>query len=69
MLYLCSRLLAVTVFTRVGVMPILIDIEPPANESAFWNDEFERGKVLLFASTRGQAPLKPSYLCRVKADP
>jgi len=50
-------------------MPILIDIEAPANESAFWNDEFERGKVLLFASTRGQAPLKPSYLCRVKADP
>src|SRR5215213_6065907 len=53
-----AALLAVTVFTRVGVMPILIDIEAPANESAFWNDEFERGKVLLFASTRDQRPLK-----------
>src|SRR5215212_2798793 len=56
-----AALLAVTVFTRVGVMPILIDIEAPANESAFWNDEFERGKVLLFASTRGQATLKPIW--------
>ena len=51
-----AALLAVTAFTRVGVMPILIDIEAPANESAFWNDEFERGKVLLFASTRGRPP-------------
>ena len=56
-----AALLAVTVFTRVGVTPILIDIEAPANESAFWNDEFERGKVLLFASTRGRAPLKPIW--------
>ena len=51
-----AALLAVTAFTRVGVMSILIDIEAPANESAFWNDEFERGKVLLFASTRGRPP-------------
>jgi len=56
-----AALLAVTVFTRVGVMPILIDIEAPANESAFWNDEFERGKVLLFASTRDQGLLKPIW--------
>ena len=56
-----AALLAVTAFTRVGVMPILIDIEAPANESAFWNDEFERGKVLLFASTRGQRLLKPIW--------
>ena len=53
-----AAILAAGIFTRVGVMPILIDIEAPANESAFWNDEFERGKVLLFASTRGQRPLK-----------
>jgi len=56
-----AALLAAAVFTRVGVMPILIDIEAPANESAFWNDEFERGKVLLFASTRGQGLLKPIW--------
>jgi hypothetical protein len=56
-----AALLAAAVFTGVGVMPILIDIEAPANESAFWNDEFERGKVLLFASTRGQGLLKPIW--------
>jgi hypothetical protein len=56
-----AALLVAAVFTGVGVMPILIDIEAPANESAFWNDEFERGKVLLFASTRGQGPLKPIW--------
>lgn len=53
-----AAILAAAVFTRVGVTPILIDVEAPANESGFWNDEFERGKVLLFASTRGQSPLK-----------
>jgi hypothetical protein len=56
-----AALLAVTAFTRVGVMPILIDIEAPANESALWNADFERGKVLLFASTRGRGPLKPIW--------
>lgn len=53
-----AAILVVAVFTRVGVMPILIDVEAPANESSFWNDEFERGKVLLFASTRGKRPLR-----------
>ena len=56
-----AAILAAAAFTRVGVMPILIDVEAPANESAFWNDEFEGGKVLLFASTRGQRPLKPIW--------
>jgi hypothetical protein len=56
-----AALLIAAVFTGVGVMPILIDIEAPANESAFWNDEFERGTVLLFASTRGQGLLKPIW--------
>jgi hypothetical protein len=53
-----AALLAVAVFTRVGATPILIDIEAPANESSFWNDEFERGKVLLFASTRERENLR-----------
>lgn len=46
-----AALLAVGSFMKVGVMPILIDVGAPAEESGFWNDEFERGKVLLFAST------------------
>lgn len=46
-----AAVLAAACFVRVGVMPILIDVEAPAEESGFWNDEFEKGRVLLFAST------------------
>lgn len=54
-----AALLAVACFVRVGVMPILIDMEAPAEESGVWNDEFERGRVLLFASTRDRRLLGP----------
>ena len=46
-----AAILVVGSFSKVGVMPILIDVEAPAEESGFWNEEFENGKVLLFAST------------------
>jgi hypothetical protein len=48
-------------FSKVGAMPILIDVEAPAEESGFWNDEFERGKVLLFASTADRRTLRPIW--------
>jgi hypothetical protein len=55
-----AALLAVASFVKVGVMPILIDIEAPAEESGLWNDEFEKGRVLLFASTRDRLILGPA---------
>jgi hypothetical protein len=36
-----AALLAASSFVRVGVVPILIDMEAPAEESGLWNDEFE----------------------------
>ncbi len=56
-----AAILAAGTFIRVGVMPILIDIEAPAEESGFWNDEFEKGKVLVFASTEKRPNLKPMW--------
>lgn len=53
-----AAILATGAFVKVGVMPILIDIEAPAEESGFWNDEFEKGKVLMFASTEDRRLLK-----------
>lgn len=47
--------------TKVGATPILINMEAPAEESGYWNDEFERGKVLLFASTEDRRNLKPMW--------
>jgi hypothetical protein len=56
-----AALLAVSSFVRVGVVPILIDMEAPAEESGLWNDEFEKGKVLLFASTQSWRDLTPVW--------
>ncbi|CAN5870726.1 hypothetical protein BH23ACT11_BH23ACT11_30280 [soil metagenome] len=36
---------------KVGVDPILIQMGVPADDSNVWNEEFENGKVLLFATT------------------
>jgi hypothetical protein len=55
-----AALLAVASFVKVGVMPILIDIEAPAEEAGLWNDEFEKGRILLFASTRERRILGPA---------
>ena len=46
-----AALLALGSFVKVGVDPILIEMEVPADDSNVWNDEFENGKVLVFATT------------------
>ena len=45
--------------TRVGVTPILTDMEAPREESESWNDQFEHGRVLVFANTRDRRSLRP----------
>lgn len=45
--------------TRVGVAPILTEMEAPSEEAGTWNDQFELGKVLVFASTRERRLLRP----------
>jgi len=46
-------------FTRVGVTPILTEMEAPREEAGSWNDQFEMGKVLVFASTRERRLIRP----------
>ena len=45
--------------TRVGVNPILVEMEAPQEEADAWNDQFEFGKVLVFTSTRERRLLRP----------
>ena len=45
--------------SRVGVDPILVEMAAPQEEAGTWNGEFERGKVLVFASTRERRLLRP----------
>jgi hypothetical protein len=56
-----AALLAVSSFVRVGVVPMLIDMEAPAEESGLWNDEFEKGKVLVFASASNRRDPRPIW--------
>jgi hypothetical protein len=56
-----ASLLVVGSFIKVGVMPILIDVEAPAEESGYWNEEFENGKVLVFASTEDRQILGSAW--------
>jgi hypothetical protein len=56
-----ATILAAGAFIRVGVDPILIDLEVPAGDSDLWNDEFEKGKVLVFASTTDRRSLRPIW--------
>lgn len=53
-----AAILAAGSFTRVGVAPILTDMEAPREESGFWNDEFELGKVLVFQVVRDRESLR-----------
>ena len=46
-------------FARVGVQPILTDMEAPREESGAWNDQFEVGKVLIFAVTGERRFIRP----------
>ena len=45
--------------TRVGINPILTDMEAPRDESESWNEQFEMGKVLIFANTRERRLIRP----------
>jgi hypothetical protein len=56
-----ATILAAGAFTRVGVDPILIDMEVPAEDAELWNDEFEKGKILVFASTTERGALRPMW--------
>ena len=46
-------------FSRVGVQPILTDMEAPRDVSGTWNAQFELGKVLIFAATRERRLIRP----------
>ncbi len=46
-------------FTRVGIQPILTDMQAPREESGAWNDQFERGRVLIFAVTGERRLIRP----------
>lgn len=54
-----AAILFVGTLTRVGVAPILTEMEAPPDEAGTWNDAFEFGKVLIFASTRERRLLRP----------
>jgi hypothetical protein len=54
-----AGILFVGSLTRVGVAPILTEMEAPPEEAGTWNDQFEMGKVLVFASTRERRLLRP----------
>ena len=56
-----ATILAAAAFIRVGVDPILMNMEAPANDSQLWNDEFEQGRVLVFANTTSRGTLKPIW--------
>jgi hypothetical protein len=54
-----AAILFVGSLTRVGVAPILTEMGAPPEEAGTWNDQFEMGKVLVFASTRERRLLRP----------
>jgi len=54
-----AAILFVGSLTRVGVSPILTEMGAPSEEAGTWNDDFELGKVLVFASTKERRLLRP----------
>jgi hypothetical protein len=46
-------------FARVGVQPILTDMEAPREGSGAWNDQFEMGRALIFAVTTERRLIRP----------
>jgi len=54
-----AAILFVGSLTRVGVTPILIEMGAPSEEAGIWNDDFEMGMVLIFASTSERRLLRP----------
>src|SRR5918912_562402 len=65
-----AAILAAGAFTSVGVDPILMEMDAPTEDSGAWNDAFEGGKVLLFASTADRRALRSMWeaLQRQRAD-
>jgi hypothetical protein len=63
-----AAILFVGSLTRVGVSPILIEMGAPSEEAGTWNDDFEMGKVLVFASTRERRLLRPIREALQRAD-
>jgi hypothetical protein len=56
-----AAILAAGAFTSVGLDPILMEMEAPPEDAGAWNDAFEGGKVLLFASTTDRRILRPIW--------
>lgn len=56
-----AAILAAGVFTKVGEDPILMEMEAPPEDAGAWNDEFEKGKVLVFATTTDRQTLRPIW--------
>ncbi|MDP9410746.1 MAG: hypothetical protein M3P70_09620 [Actinomycetota bacterium] len=54
-----AAILFAAALTRVGIDPLLTEMEAPYEEAGTWNGEFEQGKVLVFASTRERRLLRP----------
>src|ERR687898_48044 len=48
-----------TLMVFVSLAPILIEMGAPSEEAGIWNDDFEMGKVLIFASTSERRLLRP----------
>lgn len=46
-------------FSRVGVEPILTEMEAPREEASSWNEQFEEGRVLIFTNTTERRILRP----------
>lgn len=56
-----ATILTAGAFTRVGADPILTEMEVPAEDAELWNEEFEKGRVLIFASTTDRQTLRPMW--------
>jgi hypothetical protein len=56
-----AAILVTGTFVRVGVDPILIEMGVPPEDSGVWNEEFEKGRVLLFANTTERRTLRPIW--------
>ncbi|MBA2442467.1 MAG: hypothetical protein H0V53_08700 [Rubrobacter sp.] len=55
-----AAILAAGSFTRVGAFPILTDMEAPREEADTWNEQFEMGKVLVFATVGERRLIRPT---------
>ncbi|MGI8649233.1 MAG: hypothetical protein ACR2KW_02475 [Rubrobacter sp.] len=54
-----AAILLAGAFSRVGVEPIMTEMAAPREEASSWNEEFEVGRVLIFANTTDRTILRP----------